>query len=670
MKNSQGIKRDQCVNHKIVILFTILFMKISIISSFQTGILYTINDNRRMWRLVHRSEPFSIHTPSLLMTPFNAYPLSSSQSPSTVLLMAQGRGREDEVRRKIMKLKKEGKLKNKGNTSKMEEAEQQLDDDSNSVMSSSSSTTSSPEMEMLRRLRNDRQTSGKSTQVARKYEETIKRKFMKERTGSKYDVIVDSDDDDSVEVGDDDDEESRIRTELDDYDFDMDDDEFDGVNDEKMDEEDFLRIVSEKMNVANEQKKEEQQKQQRLMMDNFIMEDDSKNSEDGFTSASSQESESEFVTALKQATSGVGGSWSAPDEDEESYQPKIGTWGAFPRPKNISVAYGGGKRVGAGVNPDLESREREEQNDLEAKERLQRYKELAGIDCVSEKENIQEIEEALAIAKRAMARGLYGTAASSIEKVCEYCSTNSKVGGEVFLELAMAYEAVGRTEEAKTVYTELSNSRITDIKNNARKLLYGLQAIEFMRDEVKAKSFSKKKTTQEFIDVAKIQIADDYDTKRYNTAYVDLSKNMYKTLTQSVVRTAQEARNILVRAQYSGEEPRLKIVQALRFINREFSSAISMEKELKRKNDEPIKVVLMNGKPIATKKTYEETVETGSDNFRLGSAKQIRETIDGEWRLQLIVDKRDDGVKYFNSTIAWQYLDTDKTKVTSCRPNG
>mmetsp|Transcript_6596 Transcript_6596/g.7565 ORF Transcript_6596/g.7565 Transcript_6596/m.7565 type:complete len:645 (-) Transcript_6596:671-2605(-) len=642
MKNSQGIKRDQCVNHKIVILFTILFMKISIISSFQTGILYTINDNRRMWRLVHRSEPFSIHTPSLLMTPFNAYPLSSSQSPSTVLLMAQGRGREDEVRRKIMKLKKEGKLKNKGNTSKMEEAEQQLDDDSNSVMSSSSSTTSSPEMEMLRRLRNDRQTSGKSTQVARKYEETIKRKFMKERTGSKYDVIVDSDDDDSVEVGDDDDEESRIRTELDDYDFDMDDDEFDGVNDEKMDEEDFLRIVSEKMNVANEQKKEEQQKQQRLMMDNFIMEDDSKNSEDGFTSASSQESESEFVTALKQATSGVGGSWSAPDEDdsensedgstsassqasepefvtamkqatsgvggswsapdedEESYQPKIGTWGAFPRPKNISVAYGGGKRVGAGVNPDLESREREEQNDLEAKERLQRYKELAGIDCVSEKENIQEIEEALAIAKRAMARGLYGTAASSIEKVCEYCSTNSKVGGEVFLELAMAYEAVGRTEEAKTVYTELSNSRITDIKNNARKLLYGLQAIEFMRDEVKAKSFSKKKTTQEFIDVAKIQIADDYDTKRYNTAYVDLSKNMYKTLTQSVVRTAQEARNILVRAQYSGEEPRLKIVQALRFINREFSAAISKEKELKRKNDEPIKVVLMNGKPIAT----------------------------------------------------------------------
>eukprot|EP00592_Proboscia_alata_P017756 CAMPEP_0194392856 /NCGR_PEP_ID=MMETSP0174-20130528/122972_1 /TAXON_ID=216777 /ORGANISM="Proboscia alata, Strain PI-D3" /LENGTH=644 /DNA_ID=CAMNT_0039188471 /DNA_START=129 /DNA_END=2063 /DNA_ORIENTATION=+ len=642
MKNSQGIKRDQCVNHKIVILFTILFMKISIISSFQTGILYTINDNRRMWRLVHRSEPFSIHTPSLLMTPFNAYPLSSSQSPSTVLLMAQGRGREDEVRRKIMKLKKEGKLKNKGNTSKMEEAEQQLDDDSNSVMSSSSSTTSSPEMEMLRRLRNDRQTSGKSTQVARKYEETIKRKFMKERTGSKYDVIVDSDDDDSVEVGDDDDEESRIRTELDDYDFDMDDDEFDGVNDEKMDEEDFLRIVSEKMNVANEQKKEEQQKQQRLMMDNFIMEDDSENSEDGSTSASSQASESEFVTALKQATSGVGGSWSAPDEDdsensedgstsassqasepefvtamkqatsgvggswsapdedEESYQPKIGTWGAFPRPKNISVAYGGGKRVGAGVNPDLESREREEQNDLEAKERLQRYKELAGIDCVSEKENIQEIEEALAIAKRAMARGLYGTAASSIEKVCEYCSTNSKVGGEVFLELAMAYEAVGRTEEAKTVYTELSNSRITDIKNNARKLLYGLQAIEFMRDEVKAKSFSKKKTTQEFIDVAKIQIADDYDTKRYNTAYVDLSKNMYKTLTQSVVRTAQEARNILVRAQYSGEEPRLKIVQALRFINREFSAAISKEKELKRKNDEPIKIVLMNGKPIAT----------------------------------------------------------------------
>merc|ERR1739838_136492 len=120
--------------------------------------------------------------------------------------------------------------------------------------------------------------------------------------------------------------------------------------------------------------------------------------------------------------------------------------------------------------------------------------------------------------------------------------------------------------------------------------------MNLMRDGVKAKSFSKKKTTQEFTDVGKIEIIDDYDTKRYNTAYVDLSKSMYKTLTESVVRTAGEARQILLRAQYSGEVPRLRIVQALRFINREFSQAISNEKEFRRKMDEPIKIVLMNGK--------------------------------------------------------------------------
>ena len=53
---------------------------------------------------------------------------------------------------------------------------------------------------------------------------------------------------------------------------------------------------------------------------------------------------------------------------------------------------------------------------------------------------------------------------------------------------------------------------------------------------------------------------------------------MYKTLPQSVLQTAHEAMNILVRAQYFGEEPRIKIVQALRFINCEISLALYIDK--------------------------------------------------------------------------------------------
>jgi hypothetical protein len=82
---------------------------------------------------------------------------------------------------------------------------------------------------------------------------------------------------------------------------------------------------------------------------------------------------------------------------------------------------------------------------------------------------------------------------SALEKVTKYCSTNSKVGGKVFLELAMAYEAEGRTQEAVTVYTTLSKSRMEEIKFDAKRLLYGIEAMQFMRNEAKLESFEGKR---------------------------------------------------------------------------------------------------------------------------------------------------------------------------------
>lgn len=81
---------------------------------------------------------------------------------------------------------------------------------------------------------------------------------------------------------------------------------------------------------------------------------------------------------------------------------------------------------------------------------------------------------------------------SALEKVTKYCSTNSQVGGQVFLELGMAHGAVVRTNEAIQVYSSLTNSRMEDIKFNARRLLTGIEAIKFMRVEAKIESFSRK----------------------------------------------------------------------------------------------------------------------------------------------------------------------------------
>jgi hypothetical protein len=117
-----------------------------------------------------------------------------------------------------------------------------------------------------------------------------------------------------------------------------------------------------------------------------------------------EEKRRERLSTRQQQTtrSGVGGTWTKPDINAtaqviETYKPKTGSWGAFERPKDISKAYGGGRRVGAGIDETslLESTR-------DTRERLQKYREKVGIDVQSEKDNAADIEEALKIAGYAM----------------------------------------------------------------------------------------------------------------------------------------------------------------------------------------------------------------------------------------------------------------------------
>jgi tetratricopeptide (TPR) repeat protein len=346
------------------------------------------------------------------------------------------------------------------------------------------------------------------------------------------------------------------------------------------------------------------------------------------------------------------------------YQPKTGSWGAFPRPKDISKTYGGGRRIGPGFS-DEEARSKSAED---TRERLKRYREKMGIDVKSEKEYAAEIDEALNIASLAMQRGIYSTAVSALEKVTKWCSSNSKVGGKVFLELAMAYEAAGRTNEAITVYKTLSTCRMEDIKFNAKRLLYSLEAMEFMQKEVRSSEFARKQAKNTFIETTGLDnFASNFDDV-YQTAYVDLEGNFFKKLTQSVVRTTREARQILLRATNSGEVDRTRIIQALRVFSRYFDEAL--QKEIERNTVyEP--VAIMNGKPIiANKPPEKEEVESTSDGFKLMDPAQMMDRLNGEWRLQLLANKRGDGVKFFNNTLSFQKMSTDSMTFSAVVPLG
>ena len=390
-------------------------------------------------------------------------------------------------------------------------------------------------------------------------------------------------------------------------------------------------------------------------------------------STQQQQQQGQSITStIAKTTTGIGGSWDSTATSEATqdiYQPKTGSWGAFPRPRDISKAYGGGRRVGVGYTAEGGDADA---NADETRRRLQRYRMAVGIDVESEKVNAQEIEDAMKVAAYAMQRGVYTSAVSALEKVTKYCSTNSKVGGKVFLELAMAYEAAGQTPEAITVYTTLTRSRNEEVASTAKRLLYGIEAIKFMQENVGSAEFSRKQAKTTFIDTTGLDnFARNFDDV-YETAYIDMNNNYYKQLTEAVVRTSREARQILIRAstaQRDGGEniSRLRIVQALRSLSRYFDDALQEEIESMKPLPEPVAV--MDGKPIMQQERRRQllssdyrttTTSRQFDEYVLMDPVQTIENLNGEWQLHFITDKRGDGVKFFNNntSLVWQKLIT------------
>jgi hypothetical protein len=436
------------------------------------------------------------------------------------------------------------------------------------------------------------------------------------------------------------------------------DNDDDYENDEELSEEDLVDLVAELLKDSTN----------RVTFSSSVSENsDTSNIQPEESTAAAATS----TTTVTRTTTGVGGSWDSAatsDATQDIYQPKTGSWGAFPRPRDISKAYGGGRRVGVGYTAEGDT------DADETRRRLQRYRATVGIDVESEKVNAQEIEDAMKVAAYAMQRGVYTSAVSALEKVTKFCSTNSKVGGKVFLELAMAYEAAGQTPEAITVYTTLTRSRNEEVASTAKRLLYGIEAIKFMQDNVGSAEFSRKQAKMTFIDTTGLDnFARNFDDV-YETAYIDLNNNYYKQLTEAVVRTSREARQILIRAstaQRDGGEniSRLRIVQALRSLSRYFDDALQEEIDSMKPLPEPVAVI--DGKPIIQPERrrqllssdYRTTTSSQQyDEYVLMDPLQMMENLNGEWQLQFLTDKRGDGVKFFNNntSLVWQKLVTDR----------
>ncbi|CAM9514000.1 unnamed protein product, partial [Laminaria digitata] len=183
--------------------------------------------------------------------------------------------------------------------------------------------------------------------------------------------------------------------------------------------------------------------------------------------------------ASQRITGSVGGRWEKPEEGVEldKHKPGVGSWGVFERPKDMSKAYGGGR------DPTLKRMDPEEtrRRDEETKAILRSYRGSVGEDLQREKKNEVEIQAALDQSKRAMRFGDTFGAVSALEAVKQECSTHGPLGAVVFLELAMALEATGRSYQAQDIYKVLRRSKNREVRAQAKRLNEGLEAMDMLK---------------------------------------------------------------------------------------------------------------------------------------------------------------------------------------------
>lgn len=197
------------------------------------------------------------------------------------------------------------------------------------------------------------------------------------------------------------------------------------------------------------------------------------------------------------------------DMGEDEYKPKVSTWGVFPRPDNISRTFGGGKRIQVG-GVDLNSAESKKRDEAVAK-KLEAYRAARGIDTVLEQEHHEEIEGALERAAEHMRRSCPYDAIKTLQAVEEFVSDSSRLGGKVFLGLALAYDTVGKRDEARDLYTRLRRNPFPEVSGKAKQLLHGFEAMDMLKIKDDTKTGGFRVTSFNLPDVS-AGIEDRYET--------------------------------------------------------------------------------------------------------------------------------------------------------------
>lgn len=181
-----------------------------------------------------------------------------------------------------------------------------------------------------------------------------------------------------------------------------------------------------------------------------------------------------------------------PVDDDDMYTPKSSAWGVFQRPRDVSKAFGGGRVI---TRAEMDRMDEEYAARVKSGQAAQKL--YINDAAKVEDENADKIKDAVSRARNLMGIGNRQKAVEVLEQMKPFISWHSELGGETYLEIAMALETVDRTDEAREIYGRLVTiSWSQKTKRNALQLLQGLDITLKIRQQGMDSSFKPMSDAQ------------------------------------------------------------------------------------------------------------------------------------------------------------------------------
>lgn len=191
----------------------------------------------------------------------------------------------------------------------------------------------------------------------------------------------------------------------------------------------------------------------------------------GANAAEGGESETSGGENVKSGDSAAGSG-----SEEGAYRPRVATWGVFPRPDNISRAFGGGRTIRPG--DALESAEEKEARLKRQRAALESYRKKVGL---VDPRDESEATRLVSVGNELLRKGALEEAAAEYGKAADLLPARSAVGGRARLQRAICLDSMGKRDEAFALYKSVEGHPLDSIGKETKRMLFGFQAMEDLK---------------------------------------------------------------------------------------------------------------------------------------------------------------------------------------------